>query len=89
MSGAKIINAEGEYQASERLAQAAEVIARHPIAYQLRYLQTITDVAAEQNSTLVVPIPVEMLKAFEAAFSNDVFTSNSPEDGSRPAPTTM
>ena len=58
---AKIINAEGEFQASERLAQAAQVIARHPIAYQLRYLQTITDVAAEQNSTLVVPIPIEML----------------------------
>ena len=65
---AKIINAEGEFQASERLAQAAEVIARHPIAYQLRYLQTITDVAAERNSTLVVPVPIEMLKAFEAAF---------------------
>ncbi|MFP5298871.1 MAG: slipin family protein [Actinomycetota bacterium] len=65
---AKIINAEGEFQASERLAQAAEVIARHPIAYQLRYLQTLTEVAAEQNSTLVIPIPVEMLKAFEAAF---------------------
>jgi hypothetical protein len=70
---AKIINAEGEFQASERLAQAAQVIARHPIAYQLRYLQTITDVAAERNSTLVVPIPVEMLKAFEAAFGQDVF----------------
>jgi regulator of protease activity HflC (stomatin/prohibitin superfamily) len=65
---AKIINAEGEYQASERLAQAAEVLARHPIAYQLRYLQTLNEVAAEQNSTLVVPIPVEMLKAFTAAF---------------------
>ena len=65
---AKIINAEGEFQASERLAQAAEVIARHPIAYQLRYLQTLTEVASEQNSTLVIPIPVEMLKAFEAAF---------------------
>jgi hypothetical protein len=70
---AKIINAEGEFQASERLAQAAQVIARHPIAYQLRYLQTITDVASEQNSTLVVPIPIEMLKAFEAAFGKDVF----------------
>jgi regulator of protease activity HflC (stomatin/prohibitin superfamily) len=65
---AKIINAEGEYQASERLAQAAEVLARHPIAYQLRYLQTLNEVAAEQNSTLVIPIPVEMLKAFTAAF---------------------
>ena len=68
---AKIINAEGEYQASERLAQAAEVIARHPIAYQLRYLQTVNEVAAEKNSTLVVPIPIELLKPFEAAFGKD------------------
>jgi regulator of protease activity HflC (stomatin/prohibitin superfamily) len=65
---AKIINAEGEFQASERLAQAAEVIARHPIAYQLRFLQTVTEVATEKNSTLVVPIPIELLKPFEAAF---------------------
>jgi hypothetical protein len=65
---AKIINAEGEFQAAERLAQAGEVIGRHPIAYQLRYLQTLSEVAAEQNSTLVIPIPVEMLKAFTAAF---------------------
>ena len=69
---ARIINAEGEFQASERLAQAAEVIARHPIAYQLRFLQTITDVSAEQNSTLVVPIPIELLKPFEAAFGKDL-----------------
>ena len=65
---AKIINAEGEFQASERLAQAAEVIARHPIAYQLRYLQTITEVASEKNSTLVIPIPIELLNTFKAAF---------------------
>ena len=69
---AKIINAEGEFQASERLAQAAEVIARHPIAYQLRYLQTITDVSAEKNSTLVIPIPIELLKPFEKAFGKDM-----------------
>ena len=65
---AKIINAEGEFQASERLAQAAEVIARHPIAYQLRYLQTITEVASEKNSTLVIPIPIELLNTYKAAF---------------------
>lgn len=69
---AKVINAEGEFQASERLAQAAEVIARHPIAYQLRYLQTLTEAAASPgNSTIVIPIPVEMLRAFQAAFSNE------------------
>jgi regulator of protease activity HflC (stomatin/prohibitin superfamily) len=61
---AKIIAAEGEFQASEKLAQAAEVIARHPIAYQLRYLQTVTEVSSEKNSTLVIPIPVELLKGF-------------------------
>ncbi|HVL65131.1 MAG TPA: slipin family protein [Actinomycetota bacterium] len=69
---AKIINAEGEFQASERLAQAAAVIARHPIAYQLRYLQTVTDVSAEKNSTLVIPIPIELLGPFQAAFGKDL-----------------
>jgi len=68
---AKIIHAEGEFQASEKLAQAAEVIARHPIAYQLRYLQTVTEVSAEKNSTLVIPIPVELLKGFQAAFGEE------------------
>jgi regulator of protease activity HflC (stomatin/prohibitin superfamily) len=88
---AKVINAEGEFQASERLAQAAEVIARHPIAYQLRYLQTITEVSAEKNSTLVVPVPIEMLKAFQAAFGQDAsaFEQGSPEPPPRgPRPVT-
>jgi regulator of protease activity HflC (stomatin/prohibitin superfamily) len=69
---AKIIDAEGEFQASEKLAQAAEVIARHPIAYQLRYLQTVTEVSAEKNSTLVIPIPIELLSPFQAAFGKDL-----------------
>ena len=71
---AKIINAEGEFQAAERLAQAAEVIARHPIAYQLRFLQTIVEVSAEKNSTLVVPIPIELLGPFRAAFGESGVT---------------
>jgi regulator of protease activity HflC (stomatin/prohibitin superfamily) len=75
---AKIINAEGEFQASERLAQAAAVIARHPIAYQLRYLQTVTEVSAEQNSTLVIPIPIELLKPFQAAFGSDASAFDMP-----------
>jgi regulator of protease activity HflC (stomatin/prohibitin superfamily) len=75
---AKIINAEGEFQASERLAQAAAVIARHPIAYQLRYLQTVTEVSAEQNSTLVIPIPIELLKPFQAAFGGDASAFDQP-----------
>jgi regulator of protease activity HflC (stomatin/prohibitin superfamily) len=61
---AKVINAEGEFQASQKLSEAADVIARHPIAYQLRLLQTMTEVAAEKNSTLVLPIPVELFRPF-------------------------
>jgi regulator of protease activity HflC (stomatin/prohibitin superfamily) len=85
---AKIINAEGEFQASERLAQAAAVIARHPIAYQLRYLQTVTEVSAEQNSTLVIPIPIELLKPFQAAFGGDAstFDETGPAADQRPIP---
>jgi regulator of protease activity HflC (stomatin/prohibitin superfamily) len=84
---AKIVNAEGEFQASERLAQAAEVIARHPIAYQLRYLQTLTEVSAEQNSTLVIPVPIELLKPFQAAFGEDASAfDGAPDAGSAPPP---
>ncbi|MCR9141442.1 MAG: slipin family protein [bacterium] len=61
---AKIIAAEGEYQASEKLGQAAEVIGKHPVAIQLRYLQTLTEIAADKNSTTVFPIPIELLKPF-------------------------
>jgi regulator of protease activity HflC (stomatin/prohibitin superfamily) len=65
---AKIINAEGEFQAAAKLSEAAEVIARHPIAYQLRMLQTLVEVTAEKNSTLVLPIPIELLGPFQSAF---------------------
>jgi regulator of protease activity HflC (stomatin/prohibitin superfamily) len=58
---AKIINAEGEFQAAERLSQAASIIQRHPAAIQLRFLQSLTEVAAQNNSTLVVPIPIDLL----------------------------
>jgi regulator of protease activity HflC (stomatin/prohibitin superfamily) len=61
---AKIINAEGEFQASERLAAAAEIIGRHPAALQLRYLQTLLEVGADQNSTIVFPLPLDMLEPF-------------------------
>jgi regulator of protease activity HflC (stomatin/prohibitin superfamily) len=68
---AKIINAEGEFQAAAKLSEAAAVIAEHPIAYQLRMLQTMTEVAAEKNSTLVLPIPIELLGPFRSAFGGD------------------
>lgn len=61
---AKIIHADGEFQASERLAQAGAVIAREPTTLQLRYLQTLTEIATEKNSTIVFPFPIELLKAF-------------------------
>lgn len=61
---AKVIHAEGEYQASERLLAAARVIAVEPVAVQLRYLQTLTEIGVEQNTTVVFPIPLEMMKAF-------------------------
>jgi hypothetical protein len=61
----RVITAEGELQASEKLAQAAEVMAEHPAALQLRLLQTVVEVAAERNSTLVLPFPVELLRFLE------------------------
>jgi regulator of protease activity HflC (stomatin/prohibitin superfamily) len=60
---AKVIAAEGEYQASQRLAEAAEIMGKNPIAIQLRYLQTLVTIAAEQNSTIVFPLPIEMVEA--------------------------
>jgi regulator of protease activity HflC (stomatin/prohibitin superfamily) len=62
---ARIITADGEYQASKRLAMAANVMARDPAALQLRLLQTVVEVASERNSTLVMPVPVELLRFFE------------------------
>src|SRR5262249_56152362 len=62
---ARITPADGEYQASKRLAAAANVMARDPAALQLRLLQTVVEVAGEKNSTLVMPVPVELLRFFE------------------------
>jgi len=64
---ARIITADGELQASEKLAQAAAVMSEHPAALQLRLLQTVVEVAAERNSTLVLPFPVELLRFLERA----------------------
>ena len=63
---AKVINAEGEYQASERLKDAAVVIEAHPIALQLRYLQTLLELGSSQSTTIAFPVPIEMLNAFKA-----------------------
>ncbi|HDL60510.1 MAG TPA: slipin family protein [candidate division WOR-3 bacterium] len=63
---AKIINAEGEFQASTRLAEAAEILAKNPITIQLRYLQTLSEISTENASTVVFPIPIEFFKMFVA-----------------------
>jgi regulator of protease activity HflC (stomatin/prohibitin superfamily) len=82
---AKVINAEGEFQASEKLAAAAEVIGRNPAALQLRYLQTLLEVGADQNSTIVFPLPIDLLRPFlgrPAAESN----GHAPAVATGPAP---
>ncbi|HVW83618.1 MAG TPA: slipin family protein [Bryobacteraceae bacterium] len=61
---AKIIHAEGEYSAAEKLGMAAEVIQRQPAAIQLRYLQTLVEIGAEKNTTIVFPLPIDILKGF-------------------------
>jgi regulator of protease activity HflC (stomatin/prohibitin superfamily) len=81
---ARIITADGEYQASKRLAAAANVMARDPAALQLRLLQTVVEVAGEKNSTLVMPVPVELLRFFEKMTPGDAAAVSSeneePED---------
>jgi regulator of protease activity HflC (stomatin/prohibitin superfamily) len=64
---AKVINAEGEYQAAGRLSDAADVIGRNPVTIQLRYLQTLIEVAGNQSSTIVFPLPVDVLQPLTAA----------------------
>jgi regulator of protease activity HflC (stomatin/prohibitin superfamily) len=61
---AKIIHAEGEFQAAAQLSQAAEIIGRQPATLQLRYLQTLTEIGSEKNTTIIFPLPIEMLKTF-------------------------
>jgi regulator of protease activity HflC (stomatin/prohibitin superfamily) len=61
---AKVINAEGEFQAAQRLADAAAIIGDHPMALQLRFLQTLTEVATERNSTTIFPVPIDLLTPF-------------------------
>ncbi|MEM7479826.1 MAG: slipin family protein [Acidobacteriota bacterium] len=63
---AKIIHAQGELMASEQLAEAAEKISQNPTTLQLRYLQTLSEISSEQNSTIIFPIPIEMLRALSA-----------------------
>jgi regulator of protease activity HflC (stomatin/prohibitin superfamily) len=82
---AKIIHAEGEFQASQQLSEAAEIIHRNPVTIQLRYLQTLTEIGAEKNTTVVFPLPVDLLSAF---MSNLGGTEPSAPTGPTPTPAT-
>jgi regulator of protease activity HflC (stomatin/prohibitin superfamily) len=79
---AKIINADGEFQASERLSDAAAVIQRNPITIQLRYMQPLAVIATEKNSTIVFPLPIDFL----SGFSSGGFTSTTPSAAPTPPP---
>jgi len=68
---AKVIHAEGEFQASQRLADAAEVLSPNPAALQLRYLQTLTEVGVNQSSTIVFPLPIDVIRPFLASGDDD------------------
>ena len=65
---AKVIHATGEFQASQTLANAAEIIATHPQALQLRYLQTLSEIATENNSTIIFPLPIDLMESFKNLF---------------------
>jgi len=77
---AKVINALGEFQASQKLAEAATVIGDHPMALQLRYLQTLSEVAAENNSTIVFPVPIDLFEPFQKMLQPKI-----PTDGAESA----
>jgi regulator of protease activity HflC (stomatin/prohibitin superfamily) len=68
---AKIIHAEGEYQAAEKLVSAAREIATEPVAIQLRYLQTLTEIGVEQNTTVVFPIPIQMIEGLSGLLNKE------------------
>ena len=68
---AKVINAEGEFQAATKLAEASRIIEGHPTALQLRYLQTVSEMSAETNTTTIFPVPLELFKPFLKMFGKD------------------
>jgi regulator of protease activity HflC (stomatin/prohibitin superfamily) len=80
---AKVIHAEGEFLASQQLQEAASIIAEEPIAIQLRYLQTLTEISAEKNSTIIFPLPMDLIAAVVPGFRT---SSEAGTQESRPAP---
>ena len=76
---AKIIHAAGEFEASKMLAEAADVMAKEPVTLQLRYLQTLTEIAVEKNSTIIFPLPIDTIKVFTDMFATQVSNGTSPQ----------
>jgi hypothetical protein len=81
---AKIIHAEGEFQASQQLAEAAEVINQNPVTIQLRYLQTLTEIGVEKNTTVIFPLPIDLIDAFIGSRRNETGASSGPSRPSAP-----
>jgi hypothetical protein len=81
-----VINAQGELQASQTLAEAARVLATEPTALQLRYLQTVTEIAAENNSTTIFPIPIEMFRMFIPELARRDAPAGVPAQAALPSP---
>ena len=75
---AKIIHAAGEFEASKMLAEAADVMAKEPVTLQLRYLQTLTEIAVEKNSTIIFPLPIDTIKVFTDMFGSQASNGTSP-----------
>jgi regulator of protease activity HflC (stomatin/prohibitin superfamily) len=84
---AKLIHAEGELQASRALAEAADIIAREPVTLQLRYLQTLTEIAVEKNSTIIFPLPIDTIKPFVDAASRGISNGATAAPPRSPTPT--
>ncbi len=82
---ARVITADGEYQASQRLSEAARTMSREPGSLQLRLLQTVVDVASERNSTLVMPVPVELLRFFEKSAESLGYSAHGEATEQKPA----
>jgi regulator of protease activity HflC (stomatin/prohibitin superfamily) len=83
---AKVINAEGEFQAAQRLAEAAQIIERHPAALQLRYLQTLATIARSNPSTTLFPIPIDLMRPFLEANDTRRITAGSPGESEAELP---
>jgi regulator of protease activity HflC (stomatin/prohibitin superfamily) len=81
---AKIINAEGEFQAAEKLSQAAEMISRNPVTIQLRYLQTLGEIGGQQNSTIVFPMPIDMMRPVLEALGPKPDSTGAAANGATP-----